>query len=257
MRWLHSLALIASFTGTVHAGWKITTQTSSESYRSVVTEYFDGGLKRTDYLDQKGRRYVTVVDLDHARQTTWRPDLREYTVVRLNREFASLPLSPQITVVDQVTTDTGERRTLFGHTTRHLVTHETSHVEGSPQSEKQTDAWYLDADTLPREKRGGSAYVLAFSGANTRPNIQVNHAGPAMTGLAVRQKVTITSSGYTHEWTMEVTELVEGPLGKDVFEPPGGFRRVTSFTEDRPLSWIERIQRQCEWFEDLFTGVGD
>jgi len=74
--------------------------------------------------------------------------------------------------------------------------------------------------------------------------------------LAVLQNITITSSGQTHEWMIEVTELVEGPLRKDLFEPPKGFRRVISFPGDHPLSWTQQIQREWEWIEDLLSGVG-
>ena len=252
---LCTLGLMAAWANPLCAGWKITTQTQAESGRSVLTEYFDVGLRRTDQLDPQGRRHVTVLDLYHARQMIWNLDLRQYTVVRLNRQSDPLPLAQQVTEIDQVTTDTGERRTLFGRAARHLLTRETSQIDGEVQWEKQTDGWYVDADTLPREKRGGSTYYL--SAGKTRPNLRINHYGPAVTGLAVRQNIRITSSGQTHEWTIEVTELREGPLGKNLFEPPKGFRRVLSFPGDYPLSWTQRIQQEWEWLEDLLSGVGD
>jgi len=251
---LCTLGLMGALTGPVHAGWKITTQTSTASYRSVVTEYFSGGLHRTDYADPHGQRQVTVLDLDHDRRTIWNENSKQYMVVPLNRRTDPLPLSQEITVIDQATTDTGERRTLFGRTARHLLTRETQ-ADGSVQSDRHTDGWYVDAETLPREKRCGSSAYL--SNGKTRPNIKINHSGPAVTGLAVWQKITITSSGQTHEWMIEVTELVEGPLSKDLFEPPRDFRRVTSFPGDHPLSWSQQIQRRWEWIEDLLSGVGD
>jgi hypothetical protein len=251
---LCTFGLAAALAGPVHAGWKITTQTSTASYRSVVTEYFSGGLQRTDYADPHGQRQVTVLDFDHARRTIWNVDSKEYMVVPLNRRPDPLPLSQKITVIDQATTDTGERRTIFGRTARHLVTRETQ-TDGSVKSERRTDGWYVDSDTLPREKRAGSGPLL--SSGKTMPNIKMNHSGPALTGLAVWQKITIASSGQTHEWTIDVTELVEGPLSKDLFEPPKSFRRVTSFPGDHPLSWTQQIQRGWEWIEDLVSGVGD
>jgi hypothetical protein len=247
---------MAGLAGPVRAGWKITTQTNTGSDQSVLTEYFDGDLKRTDHTDSKGGRHVTVVDSNHPRQIIWNMDLQQYVVLRLTRRYEGFTLSPQTIVVDQVTTDTGERRTIFGRTARHLLTRETSHVEGgaTDQSERQADAWYVDADTLPREKRGRFVHVLA---AGIKPNIKVNRSGPATTGLAVWQKITLTTPGETREWTIEVTELVEGPLSKDLFEPPPDFRRVISFPGDHPLSWTEQIQRRWEWLQDLFTGLAD
>lgn len=253
---LCAFGLVVAVSVPLHAGWKITTQTSTASYRSIVTEYFDGGLRRTDYGDPHGQRHVTVLDFEHGRQTIWNADSQHYMVVRLNRRADPLPLSQEITVIDQATMDTGERRTLFGRTARHLLTREISEVDGNVQSVKRTDGWYVDAEALPSEKRGGSSYLIAIVG-KTMPNIKMNHSGPAVTGLAVWQKITITSSGQTPEWMIEVTELVEGPLSKDLFEPPKSFRRVMSFPGDHPLSWTQQIQREWEWFEDLLTGKGD
>lgn len=252
-----TLGLTAALACPVRAGWKITTQTNAGPRQSVLTEYFDGGLRRTEQTDSNGHRYITILDFNRPRQILLNLDLRQYVVVRLTRRYEGFTLSPETIVIDQVTTDTGERRTIFGRTARHLLTRETSHVEGGATGppEKQIDGWYIDADTLPREKRGGSVHLLAVG--RTRPNIKVNHSGPATTGLAVWQKITSISAEETREWIVEVTELVEGPLSKDLFEPPPDFRRVISFPGDHPLSWTQQIQRGWEWLEDLFTGLGD
>jgi len=254
-RSLCTLGFLAAFGVSLRADWKITTQTNSESGQSVVSEYFSGGLKRTDSIDMQGHRHVTVLDLDHLRQIIWNMDLREYVVVRLSRYsgFSSLPLSQQVMVIDRATTDTGERRTFFGRPARRLLTRETSHAEGGAPSpsERQTDGWYIDADTLPREKRGGAVYYLAAG--NTRPNVRVNQSGPSTAGLAVLQKI---SDGESREWTIEVTDLVEGPLDKQVFTPPPDFKRVVSFSEDYPLNWTRRLQLLWEWFQDLLEPSG-
>lgn len=254
-RSLYTLGLMAALGGSLRAGWKITTQTNTGSDQSVMTEYFSGGLKRTDHIDPQGHRYITVLDLDHLRQVIWNVDLREYLVVRLSRYsgFSALPLAQQVTVIDRTTTDTGERRTFFGRSARHLLTRETFHFEGGApsQSERQTDGWYLDADTLPREKRGGGLAFLHVG--KYRPNFKVNQSGPSTAGLAVLQKI---SDGESREWTIQVTELVEGPLDKQLFTPPPDFERVTTFPRDFPLNWTSRLQLLWEWFQDLLEPWG-
>lgn len=252
---LCAFGLVVAVSVPVRAGWKITTQTTAGSDQSVLTEYFDGGLRRTDYADPQGQRHVTVLDFNYPRQIIWNMDLHQYMVVRLAGRYEGFTLSQQTIVIDQATTDIGERRNIFGRTARHLLTREISEVDGNVHSVRRTDGWYVDSETLPREKRGASAYYL--SAGKTRPNIKINHSGPAVTGLPVWQKITITSSGQTHEWIIEVTEMVEGPLTKDVFEPPRDFRRVISFPGDYPLSWTQQLQREWEWLEDLLSGVGD
>src|SRR5258708_21085174 len=55
------------------------------------------------------------------------------------------------------------RSTMFRQTARHLITTERRHPGPSANEwESRSDGWYIDTDSLPAEKRGGSVDVLTI-----------------------------------------------------------------------------------------------
>lgn len=223
---LCSLGVLAGLGGALRADWKITTVTTWKGSRSVHTEYFKGSLCRVDHGNT-----VSVVDSKNSRQTIWDVTTCQYVVEKLRRarEQAGAP-GPTI-VIDIETTDTGERRTMFGRTARHLITLERRHEE-SQESETRRDGWYINSESLPQALRASKTAILVAGRA--RPVLKVNRKGSAAeTGLALWRKITnvsTTAGGQRaiFEQTSEVTELFEGQLDATLFDPPPGFRRVTS-----------------------------
>ena len=92
-----------------------------------------------------------------------------------------------------------------------------------------------------------------------KPGVSIEQARAEM---AVLYRQTIEDELKTHDdpslrkWTIEVTELVEGPIDTQVFTPPPDFKRVIQFTGDSSLCWTERIQLLWEWFEDALGSSG-
>src|SRR6266851_1833528 len=146
-----TLGLMATIGAPLHADWKITTVVRSGHGQSVQTEYFKGGLRRVDQLnDMQGRHSesIAVLDFDRLRQTVWTTNLQEYAVVRMTRSTTSLPVGPEI-VIERVTVDTGERREFFGRVARHLITEETrtnGGSNGSTDLRTKIDGWYVDSE---------------------------------------------------------------------------------------------------------------
>jgi hypothetical protein len=202
---LVTLGLMAASGGYLRADWKITTRTMVDGHQSIQTEYFKGGLRRTDQSDPgTGRlRFVTVLDLEQFRHIAWDVDSREYVFTRLHRSHSAMAATGPLIVIDRTTTDTGERQTMFGRPARRLITRER---RGSQTIE--IDGWYIDSDTLPRQKSAKltGAYVMNVTGSI--PTIKLNQTGPAPTGLAVWERTTITRRSAS-ESILEVTELVE------------------------------------------------
>lgn len=235
----------------------------------MSTEYFKGRLRRYDFKPGAGKQSVSVIDFDKLRQTMWDIDRREYVVVRLRRTLTP-PHAPgpnhtaaPVLLVEIATTDTGERQAIFGREARHLISSEKRYRQsdaGSPpvlELERLTDGWYVDAPGLPSEKRAGTGYVLAAGGQV--PTIKVKRTGPVPSGLAVRERITshnVRASGGTQmdETTFEVTELFEGSLSNELFEPPPGFERVIHFPGDYRRSVSDDLEMYWEWFQDCFSG---
>ncbi len=252
------LGLMMALGSSLHADWKITTVATAATGQQIQTEYFKDGLKRTDFRDGGNGplRSVAVIDVQNHRQTIWDVTVRQYMVRRLHTALRYEGVAGPVIVIDIETTDTGERRTMFGHTARHVLTLERSHTESRPGvmvSQGRTDGWYIDSDSLPPGKHGDAIAILSLG--NGPPLLKVNRQGPAEKGLALWQRKTTirtTPGGQMEdvETTFEVTELFEGVLEKTLFEPPPGFEHVVRLPGDYQPPWGEQMRLRWEWFQE-------
>jgi hypothetical protein len=237
-------ALLPMLGSVLHADWKIVTKTGD----SVVAEFFKGALRRTDSSPAD----TEVLDFEHRSQVNWRSDLRQYVVIEWPPVLRNDSSPGQVIVIERNTTDTGERKQVFGRTARHLVTRVTRN-EGQ---ETVIDGWYVAAPGLPKWNGGAGAYVAVLTLSNQKsgpPRIQVKQTGPAPEGLGVWLKTTSSialpgGSRQIYESVSEVTELVEGSLPDKLFRPPDGYQRVESLP-NRGLQSSGPERRT--WFELL------
>lgn len=228
------LLALAALAPMARADWKVTTALTSPFGSTSTTEYFRGALHRIDSRD-----FVSIVDSDRMRQTAWNTRTRQYWVHRVRPgHVPAPPPSGSVVSIDLETTDTGERRPIFGRTARHLVT-----VERRGAAESRIDGWYVDADSLPPALRAGG-HVAVLSAGGAPPVLLVTHKGPRLSGLPVFEK-TIAPDG--REFTREVTELYEGPLDPALFRPPPGFEWVPSMPDRLPASWFDRALTWWDW----------
>lgn len=239
------------------ADWKIVTRTGD----STLTEYYRGSLKRTD----SSPFCTTVLDFEHRRQVNWRNDLRNYEIVEWPPEVPPDPSGPVI-AIERRTTDTGERKQIFGRTARRLI----SRVTRSDGPETVMDAWYVDVPGLPKQKTGSggtfAVMTIMISGQSPAPpRIEMKQIGPVPEGLPVWQKTTFAlmgGTGRTSESISEVIELWEQKLPDKFFEAPAGFNRVTAmpYCPNPPRAAAtafaevarERWQRIQNWFATMF-----
>ena len=253
------------------ADWKITTVTDTSGRKSVGTEYYKGKLRRSDTQVDGVLRSVFVMDSETMRQTMWDPGAKQYTVFSAARtpSTTKIPVTDTQTrpvlLFESATTDTGERQTFFGRTGRRLITSEKRSREetpGSPrklESETVTDGWYVDVTGLPQSRSAGLFYSLV---AGPSPVIKVTHTGERLSGLAVREKVVThfmgSGSGIPEsEMTREVTELYEGVLPQNLFEPPADFKRVAQLANTSiryPRSFSDEIELYWNTVERWFAG---
>jgi hypothetical protein len=166
--------------------------------------------------------------------------------------------------------DTGERKEVFGHMARHIISRE-KRIAGpgacSKPSVTETDGWYIDGSVMPewrQQKKTGFGVVVATEVsagsndkcANKMDKIEVHRTG-VDTGFPVKINTTLhsevtqpdgTTRPLTSTWGSEVMELKEGPLELTLFDVPPDFRRVEALRSfnakpPRPLTgW--------EWFKE-------
>lgn len=255
--------LVAICVNLLSADWKIRTVTSTSHGKSESTEYFKDGLRRIEQRRdfRSAVQWPTMVfDLNRRREVIWDTNLHQYVVLRLRQNATNRQSLGREMVINRVTVDTGERRTLFGRVARHLLTEETldnGQAASASRDRTKIDGWYIDSEFLPREKRG--TVVSLFLVGSSSPRIKVNQTGPAPSGIAVREvRVQILTlpkgEPKTSKVTSEITELDEALLSKQLFKPPAGYQRVIMFPGDSALPWQDRVRLEWERLEDWVSG---
>jgi hypothetical protein len=270
-------------------GIKMTIRFGQAENSDEHTVYIAGDRKRMEFRNSSGKK-----NADGSLQMTYGPRLVVITRCDLGQtlelnldtsEYTSAPYPAKPLTKEQIearglqtqatpekptlrievnTTDTGERKEMFGHIARHvLTTRRQTPLEGS-RSEPQetvTDAWYIDLDQRLScdpdwsKRKNSHAYSLFAAGKQLREKVEFIPRGEAQTGFAL-QSVTSSKSTYTlpdgtrkqTEWRTEllVTELQEGPVDRTLFEIPRGFRYVQHI-ERNPMSSGSSGRMQDLW----------
>lgn len=155
-------------------------------------------------------------------------------------------------------TDTGERRQMFGHTVRHIITKERR-APGSGScsagSESETDGWYIDYSVLPEWRRPHPGMYFVNAG-NCVDKIEVHHSGVEL-GFPIKAVTTLHTNlqdprTATMTSTLEVVEFKEAPLDPALFAVPSDFHRVPELTcmkQPRNLTPWEKFKN---WLKQSF-----
>jgi hypothetical protein len=296
--------------GSENRGIKMTIEFGSGGGSSQQTIYLQGDRKRTEYRNSYGQkkadgsqqpiygpRIVSITRCDLGQMFELNLDASEYIVApyppkpltkeevaRRGLQVPATYASDRPTLRIEVTTrDTGERKEIFGHTARHVITtRKQTPLEGS-QSEPQesvTDGWYIDSKDidlnqrlscdrkLPEGKHGHTyGYLLAAGGNRPVDKPEFVTIGEPETGFALQSAMTSRGT-YTppggskkqsdSRFETQVTQFEEGPLDAALFEIPAGFKQVEHIERNPPPSALAREpkdfwQRLKDSVERLFT----
>jgi hypothetical protein len=267
-------------------GVKIVTRQITGGFTDTRTEYLAPDRLRNEWQSQmrdgSGPPMATII-LRGDRDRVFMLDLAAHEYITYEIGPRGSTVSVKRPMVDSGGTlkiwiesvDTGERKELFGHTARHIITRE-KRVAGpgacSKPSVSETDGWYIDGSVLPawrQQKKNSFGVVVAAevsAGSNDKcfnkmDKIEVHRSG-VETGFPVKITTTMTSEvtqpdGNTRTlsstWGSEVVELKEGPLELTLFDVPTDFRRVESLR-----SWSVQPPRQLtgwEWFKEKLQEI--
>jgi hypothetical protein len=297
-----SLFLLQASSGSVETtpgtGIKMTVQIGFNKKESQYTSYIEADRLRTEYQNSmRGMHADRTLDVrpgPHLASIT-RCDLGQTFDLNLeDREFAVFPYPPQSLTkieiatrdlpvpkkidsaaptvrIETTTVDTGERKELFGHLARHVITTQKQTLLAGLHTEPQetvTDGWYIDLDTSntcdlrwPGDK-GSHAHLRP--GFALEKHYEFVDKGNAETGLAVERKIrslrtlktsngTKTEIAYTSE--LKITELTEGRLDPGLFEIPPNFRKVDEISSNPPLTLADRWFYTQAWFRAVAKSV--
>jgi hypothetical protein len=134
-------------------------------------------------------------------------------------------------------TDTGERKQMFGYTARRIKT--TMVTESSPdacqqtKSRMETDGWYIDlAVGFDCYDQAGGGYGVGRAGG-CRDQYRTKQVGKARTGYPVMVTTTMYDENGQPSYTMtqEVLEISKATLDAALFDAPAGYREVRDASE--------------------------
>lgn len=247
---------------------------------SEQTIYIEGDRQRMEYRNSTGgaKRWDGSIDMRYGPRlaSIIRCDLGKAFDLNLDtNEYAAAPYPPKPFSKEEIearglkvpefaasdkptlriqttTVNTGERKKIFGHTARHVITtRKQIPLEGS-RSEAQetvTDGWYIDLDTRTSCERkwpkGKRVHAYLRAGDTPAEKVEFVDNGELETGFAVEQKMTSsetitlrdgTKKEHTSTSEMRVTQLEEGPLDPALFAIPLGFHQVEHIERNPPAA---------------------
>ena len=188
-------------------------------------------LRRTVQLNDMSKTYVLTLFGDGGAAAA--------TVEVAERETRTSTVKRGgVVTMTYTTTDTGERKQLFGYTARRIKT--LMLTEPSPdacsqeRTRMETDGWYIDLNV------GFDCYESASVAAAPRgpaggcqDKFRTRQVGSAKLGYPL--KVTTTIFGEdgkpASSFTQEVVELSQATLEQSLFEIPAGYREVKDASE--------------------------
>lgn len=272
------LFMISPLNASEPNGTKMTVRYITDGSSPDNTTYWRGDRRRIEYRNSEDHRLgphlaaITRCDLgksfelnlDSSQYTSNlyppKPLTKEQLRARgLDGSTVSFPEKPTVRI-EIKTVDTGERKQMFGHMARHVITTEKrTPLQGShaqPQ-ESTRDGWYIDLDQHiacdPEYMRKGNAHSYGFvlvTPARTSANQIIDKPefvsiGKPETGFALEEFI-VSDDAYTSadgttnhvksRTERRVTELYEGPLDASLFEVPHGFTREKEIERNPPPS---------------------
>src|SRR5258708_31317383 len=185
--WILLLSVLATQTAE-NAGTKVVIRNTFGGQSSDNTTYWTADRRRTEFRHAVQRTKedgsvegvdevasVFIVRCDLGQSFTLKMKAEEYSVAeyppkRLTSEEMAArgtPLAPQPTLrIEIATVDTGERKEMFGHVARHVITTtKQTPLEGSHTQAQETvrDGWYIDVDRRiscdPKSAGSGSGFM--------------------------------------------------------------------------------------------------
>jgi len=214
------------------------------------------GPETTTYIKGKRQRsempgeMASIMQCDLRRTVQMNGMTRTYTVMPFGDAEAAAPTveaapgpgAPArrggVVTTTLTTTDTGERKQMFGYTARRIKTvmlTESSPDSCSPQkSRMESDGWYIDLNVgFDCYERAATAYRSPALGGGCQDTYRMKQAGAARAGYPVHVTTVIydESGRQTTSFTQEVLELSKTTLDAALFEVPADYREVKDASE--------------------------
>jgi hypothetical protein len=187
-------------------------------------------LRRTIQLSDKTKKYI-ITPMDEG-------DSSEASAATATTPSGGPSRRGGVITSVMTSTDTGERKEMFGFTARHVKTSirmESSPDACNPMSQHiERDGWYIDLNFGLNCEAGGGPPMM---GRPARPNcvdrFRSRHVGAGRTGFPLIETTIIYDQNNQEQtrMTKEVTDLSRQPLDAALFDVPAGYTQASSTQE--------------------------
>jgi hypothetical protein len=238
--------------------------------QSESTTMIKGVRERSEQRMGYGMDMVNLTQCDLRRTIQLSDNTKKYIITPMDdgdsSEVTAAPAAPATTpsggpsrrggVITSVmtSTDTGERKEMFGFTARHVKT--SIRMESSPDAcnplsqHIERDGWYIDLNFgLNCEAGGGRPPMM---GRPARPNcmdrFRSRRVGTGRTGFPLIETTIIydqKDQGQTR-MTKEVTDLSRQPLDAALFDVPAGYTQANSTQELYAVNPTDMMQEMMK-----------
>jgi hypothetical protein len=240
----------AGFMTVARADVKIKTKNTSGGQVSEQTTYIKGKRQRTELNETT----VTITQCDLRRQLQLGVPTKTYVVTPFDQKTDNAAAGAKsagqtpagatavrrggVVTSTFTTTDTGERKKMFGYTARRIKT--SIITESSPdacqasRSRMETDGWYIDAQfALDCDYQSAAAYAAAQSAGGCRDEYRTKQIGTAKVGYPVMVTTTLFDENGNESFTFsqEVVEIANAVLDNALFDAPADYRQVSDVRE--------------------------
>ena len=232
---MKSIALALLLAGTAFADVKVSNRatTAGQSFNSTVL--IKAGKIRSESSGTPGLTIVTIQDCSTHRLIQINDRTRSFMSMEIPVNGQEQTTSGAATNTGGVTLevneeDTGERKTYFGYTARHIkgtITAE-GNASCSTNMHATTDGWYIDipeAQGCPTEHH----MLLALQESGCGGGVRTKISGVERSGYPVVLDTTVESRGTPVTTHQETTELSTATLDPTLFEVPAGYTKVNSY----------------------------
>ena len=186
-------------------------------------------LRRTIQINDRAHKYmISPMDSEESSASTSGADAAAMSGTSRRGGLVTMSVN---------TTDTGERKEMFGFTARHLkrtmVSQSSPDACGQQQMKIETDGWYINLEyglSCPTQ-RPPQRPGMAATGCRDR--YQYKHNGPSNLGYPLIESTTMYGSDGSATFTMtkEVIELSRQTLDAALFDVPAGYALANSQQE--------------------------
>ena len=227
-----------------------------------TSETFIKGARTRDVNQGMGGGMITVRQCDLKRTVTLNDQSQTYMVANDAQDLAAARAAAMVTgspapeaktggqiEIKTVITDTGERKQMFGLPARHLklkVTEQSSPEACSKVNQSfEVDGWYADLGTGIAGCTSIAPPVHQNQGC--QDTVVEHHSGSAKPGYPLVQNVAMhNADGSTTTVSISVTEVSKKPLDAALFDVPGNYKQVNSYTELMGMPQVPQVPQMAQ-----------